>query len=508
MAIRDLTRSRKTYSFFRSPPVADMGSTVKPTIAGSYSANVLDYGAKGTGTVNDLAAFQLAAASGFKTVFVPQGTYLLGTGSISVANGQTWYFLGSTLIQSGTSAITFNCSTIDDWALIGPCVITGSGNASGTSAAVYVVGCNRFRVEDITAKSISGWGFKQDPGSPSGTSRGDQGQYTNIQSLSCYYGFENAPGTGAEYCTLIAPMISLCTYGMVVAAGNTTVCGGNVVDNTNGIYVGAGTNHAHGIISGVNINHNVNYNIRAVNVTNGMTFTGCHIYNTVADGKILIENSAGIDINNGTIDAPIQCDTGANIGFNSITNNHIPGTAVAISGTAAKYLILKSNWQSNRAAWPTNDKARLFIKAIRSTTAQNIASVPTVLIFNNVLENNRSGLTFPAPVGSTAIYDETTGIFTAPWTGDFKIDVTMTVDATSGLVNSYVAFHKNGGTTVSQAPLLAVLGTLGLFNASYTMTLTAGETMNIRSSILGSPVSPTMRQSANPLSSLTISSVD
>lgn len=294
------------------------------------SVDVKQFGAVGDDITNDLASFQAAAASGSKYVYVPPGTYLVD-GPVNIADGQTWHLEGVTLRQTGNNKTMFSAEAVNDWALIGPAIIVGTRKGEGTAIGVYIAGSNRFRVDRITAKSISGWGFKVDSGDPIAP-RGDQGQFNSIQAVDCYYGFQNTSGTGAEYCTLIAPMFSGNIYGMAIAAGNTSVIGGNIVDNDYGVRLDSGYNHAHGIFTGVNINHNRNYNLKADGIENGQTFNACHFYgdDAAGAGRIWFNNSKGVSISGGMVDALIQNDgTGANY----LTDVMFPGKHISIAGT-------------------------------------------------------------------------------------------------------------------------------------------------------------------------------
>ena len=70
---------------------------------GNSIANVLDYGATGTGIADDTAAFIAAAATG-KNVYAPTGTYLLSAGITLATNGQRLFGDGenkTVLVPSG-----------------------------------------------------------------------------------------------------------------------------------------------------------------------------------------------------------------------------------------------------------------------------------------------------------------------------------------------------------------------------------------------------------------------
>src|SRR5690606_31933319 len=98
-----------------------------------------------------------------------------------------------------------------------------------------------------------------------------------------------------------------CNTGAMILGGNTTLTGGNLVDNVTGLYLGGsyGQNNSHGIINGVNINHNTNLNLYAQNVENGESIIGCHFYGTTTN-NIRIENSKGILFDGCIIDGRLE----------------------------------------------------------------------------------------------------------------------------------------------------------------------------------------------------------
>jgi hypothetical protein len=73
-------------------------------------ANVLRYGADNTGAVNATTAFQNALNSN-KAVFVPDGSYTLTVGSLSIPAGvEIWFSQGATItVTAGSANYIFNC---------------------------------------------------------------------------------------------------------------------------------------------------------------------------------------------------------------------------------------------------------------------------------------------------------------------------------------------------------------------------------------------------------------
>jgi len=166
------------------------------------------------------------------------------------------------------------------------------------------------------------------------------GSLASLRVQACDIGVDVA--AQAEYTTFTAPMIHTCGTGARIAGGNTTFVGGTLTANTTGLALIAGVNDAHGICSGVNINHNTTP-IQATGITNGFTFAGCHIY----EGPILIDKCRGLYFDGGTIDvSTIQNNNSDGTGdLNGITNAYLPGSysmplsVTSTDGHAAQFVV-------------------------------------------------------------------------------------------------------------------------------------------------------------------------
>jgi hypothetical protein len=263
--------------------------------------NVLRYGTNTVpGTTDMTTAFQNAGLSSLNP-FAPVGDYKI-TGNIPLRDNQTWELYGARIQITGTSLEVYSADAgIDDWSLTGPFwSVTGdngaAGATSGSAAAVRVTDAMRWRIDGLSAFNIKGWGIRLRPGSSIST-RSERGQITRFQAYACYVALECEAGTGAEYAILTAPIIARCNTALRIAAGNLSVTGGSVTDNTLGIDLGNGSNHGHGVIAGVEINHNTTA-IKANTVTNGQRFSGC----TIFQGIIHFDHSTGVIISNGLLD--------------------------------------------------------------------------------------------------------------------------------------------------------------------------------------------------------------
>lgn len=331
--------------------------------AGVPFAVLQDYGTLANdGTTDDAAVWQAAAASGARVIFACGLNCRIGS-TINIAAGQTWVLSGTSLNFTGSTLTTFAATTVDDWALVGPFTITGAGSSVGTAKGISISGSNRWRVENYSAKSIQGHGLYLVPGSPSGTLRADQGQVSNMLALSCYIGWEDTPGAGSEYCLVSNFTATGCGIGVKTTAGNIVWSNINCVDNTSkGFTMAGGANHAHGIVSGLNANHNPSGNLELVAVINGQTFNGPHIY----EGSILLDGCKGVTLNGGAIDANIINNSGTGSGDCLLTGVFFPGDygVATITGTDPDSLVTKGTFG---AGCPGNTDVRCKSKSAAYT---------------------------------------------------------------------------------------------------------------------------------------------
>jgi hypothetical protein len=285
------------------------------------------------------AAFGYASA--YQNVVCSQKSYLMN-GTISIRAGQAWNFNGALIYHTDDTKVMFDASAVNNWALIGPCTLVGMLSSSGTTGekGVHVAGCNSYRVSAMTARLFKGPGFHIEPGTFAGF-KGDQGQWSDCAGYENMVPLQVDNGAGAEYNTFTNFNASGNVQGPYIAAGNTTMIGGSICQNNTGVYLSGGTNNGHGIFSGVNINHNGAYNIRANGVTNGHTFIGCHIYgDSSTAGLVLFENgSTDIVIIGGVLDSKVVNDSGTN----HVINNKTYGQ-FAVAGSNAAGLIQSGNF--------------------------------------------------------------------------------------------------------------------------------------------------------------------
>ena len=111
------------------------------------------------------------------------------------------------------------------------------------------------------------------------------GNILNNHIDSCFYGIYISSGVyGGTFCTggdasyvnIIGNRILGNNFGIVMWGGNNIVSNNIFAQNKKAIYLGAGDNDGHGIISANEINHN-SCGIVFNSLTNGMTVSNNHI---------------------------------------------------------------------------------------------------------------------------------------------------------------------------------------------------------------------------------------
>lgn len=453
--------------------------------------SVLDFFANGvsgvavdpTGVVDSSGGFN-AAALVAKRVIVPPGSYALGS-AVSITSGQTWEMAGATFTTTTSTGTIFSADTIDDWALVGPFIISGNGSTVGTAKGISVVGCNRWRVDKYTCKTLKGWGLYVQPGTPSGTLLADSGQITGFMAIQNYVGAEFTAGTGAEYCTLVAPKLIGNNTNLVIAAGNVKVIGGDINEAGDiGILVQSGSNHAHGIVGACNINHNTNYNVKCTQVTNGQSFADCHIYGT--PGSIWLDRCKGITFDGGVLDTgSVYNDKDGSSGYNFIRNMNCPGgsgdTVITDTGSGKDQLVVMGCYGAGAYASsiPINDPWPVYVFVTRAAgVTQSLTSgVAADLIFP----------TEPANGDRRLAYDNSTGIFTVPtsMTGQYRISATCAFTGTAvSATASFIELKVNG--TARYLYLSSIFSTTDLhIQVEGDVYLVAADTIKLTATITG-----------------------
>lgn len=455
--------------------------------------NVLRYGTNtAPGTTDMTTAFQNAALSSLMP-YAPEGDYKI-TGSIPLRDNQHWKLDGARIAITGNTKVFTAAAGIDDWSIDGQWQVTGdnnnAGSLSGSGATVEITDSKHWYVGGQRAFNIKGYGIHVLPGA-STSPRAEHGVIDHPQCFACTIGIGLDAGTqpGAEYVTVNSPIISRCGTGMAVAAGNHVVNSPQIADNTVNVEISAGANHAHGIFSGGNINHPAagptGINIRCIDVTNGQSFIGCHIF----EGVIHFDECAGVVIANGVF-APsnIINDTGASSSYNFVVNNYMPSgytTQVTSNNSGQHELKAYDNYGPGsydiNTGFSINDPSQVYVLASRAaaSTQALVSGAPATLIFpTEDFDRSKS-------------YNNATGVFTVPagQAGTYRIRANAIFSGTAMSVTaSFIDVKINGVSTALFLPKIHSTDKLEI-GVDFDIRLAVGDTVALVATITGtSPV--------------------
>ncbi len=451
-------------------------------------AHIKDFGAVCDGVADDGPAWALATASGKRTIDARGMTMLIMT-QVNLASNQTLLLAGAKILTGGTALKTFSAVTLTKFNMAGPFEIFGdlvtNPGLLVTSCGIYVEDCTRWRIDSPTVTNIKGYGIRLEPGA-SAAARGDHGVVLNPRLDSCVWNWHDTAGSGAEYCTVVnVHSTGSAEAGVESAAGNIVWLGGHIVDNLkDGFRLGNGANNAHGVVSGLNVNHNAQYNLVATQVLNGQTFADCHFYssNIAGGGAIFLDRCKGIYIDGGHWDCWLYNDKDGSSGQNIIRNMYCPGLdgysrvlGGPNPGTDQLYVSECYGPGAYLTAVPTNDPSPVYLLAETVTPQALVSTVSTALQFAVEVFDRRNA------------FDPATGIFTVPigQTGLYKIAFHLAFTGTAmSSTASYMELKKGGVPRYLFSP--KIFGTTKLEIAdSVELMLTAGDTLTLAASITG-----------------------
>ena len=268
----------------------------------------------GANSSDATAAF--LAASNFQQVEASPRNYLMN-GAVTIKEGQQWDLKGALVYHTDNTKVMFSAAGINR-ATFQNCDLKGTLASSGFTGekGLYLEGCGDVKVSGVTARLFKGQGFHIAPGSRLGY-KAERPILSGCAAFENMVGFQIDNGSGSEYVTITGIRSAGNITGLSVGAGNVSICGGSITNNSTGVILTGGDNNGHGTITGVNINHNGGVegsNVVADGVTKGFTFTGCHIYGDSASvGMIWHKNgSTNITYTGGVIDADITNSSGSN----------------------------------------------------------------------------------------------------------------------------------------------------------------------------------------------------
>jgi hypothetical protein len=494
-----------------NPPKDDIIDVLIQMSRAKEFASVLDYMTPtqladveaGTMLIDCGPAFNDAIADG-KPLFWPGLRFLIDT-PIEIEDGMNVFSYGAVLKTSDPTGVILQGVSKTAWQIGGRLNLLGTVadgvalTAGGRNPAdtfvqkgFYLDSCYDFDVELVQAKDFHGPAIhiSADAGTvPGSKPYGHRGAWGRVRTINSEYGLLIDDGPGAEYVTWNHLDLFACHIGMNVAAGNNEMLGGTIGANDIGIELRAGSNHLHGIIANMQINHNL-VSIDAENIENGQTFTGCHIY----QGPIRLDGSHDIFFDGGKIDVTdISAITlgGPAPGPNYFRDVHFPGTYTNL-GSGGSYNLL----QFLRCTGPGLDKLATGTPAVSPNTdmpfeatvrrepafgTQSVTSgVAATVVMNRNLQNH------------SLAYDVGTGLYTCIEGGEYAVEVDIIAGGTAmSTTASFIDVQTSTAaapTTFTSTSLITptVYTTTKLvFTKTVRVRMEAGAVIRLRATITG-----------------------
>lgn len=438
---------------------ASTNNKVWREIKNSGIIDVSNYGVVPDPTVfvsDQINAIITAAATGDTLIF-PPGTYKIF--AITVSKKLNFIGFGATFSLSTVSSPHFTIS--QDLVTVKGINFVGQGRSNATyplQSAISIANCSNVLISDCTFDAMPNYCIRTNSTHISDTSADFGGiNIVNCQMMRAKYGLY--ADTRGEYVQLVGCTITDCDTGAYIGAGNVNFTGSQILDcSTAGVNIVAGTNDAHGLFSGCQINHNAK-SIVASGITNGHFFRGCNIY----FGDMEFTSCAGLVFTDCVLEA-------MEMKFDGCTGCRIEGCTVPGLGGA---IILTKSWNGNAssvvaknnlnlsnsfsAGW--NDHARVTTTNATVTTLLSYA-IPTsntVLLKGFVVARRTGGTSGTAEDGAAyefkAVYKNVAGTATLIGSstitaiGESQAGWDVTLPVSSGNVNISVTGAADNNIT-------------------------------------------------------------
>lgn len=328
--------------------LASLTTVTQTPAAVGPRVDVREFGAVTT-DLDSSQAFMRAQETG-DTIFIPRGRYRIDH-AIEIKDGKTWISEGATLWTTADAAI-IRIKGTHDWSILGDLTLAGRridrDSAGKNEIGIWITNSQHGYINNLTVRNFDGAGVFID-GSGGNGSIGSSLTINNLDAYKNNFGIRTIAGTGAEYVVINSFNAVGNVQAGEIGAGNIQISSGNIVRNLKGLSLVGGRNHGHGALMGMNINHNLHYNLLAENVTLGFTIVGNHFYGGQSNGYIILKDSCGITISGGIIDAPIINDNSLNCA-NAVLGNFIAGNHTTIGGANPEDVILADNYDA-RGPW-------------------------------------------------------------------------------------------------------------------------------------------------------------
>lgn len=246
------------------------------------------------------------------------------------------------------AAAIFSADAKNDWSLLGPGVIQGTGSASTTPpSGANEIGINfrsgrRFRISDIVFRYFKNHGAQANSSSYSGhgTTINSDLKISTGHIHNCNFDYNNV-GAGAYQASEFITWTN-CTYnnnaqGTIFTAGNNKFIGCDANGNTtDGVRINNNsTQDGHGCWIGGHIVHNVSRAIYAESSMDlGFQFVGVTIGSDSATSNQIISLGSGVNFVGCYIDAPFYAAS-TPTGLNTVTGCFFPKVSVSAAQAVA-----------------------------------------------------------------------------------------------------------------------------------------------------------------------------
>ena len=305
---------------FREPNLA-FGEGTTPLNARLLSDFTNDNGSKPDGKDNendDTSAFRKSLAVGPGKVYVGPGYYRCSEVTIPAHVSIIGAGNATVIRPLGTKSV-FVQDNVTDWSIRD---LKIDGQAKGPwknrkdegQSGILIQRCSGFTLSGINVTNFSGAGVQISHTLGSIDGWASRANMDTITATGNYVGvrFDKR----AEYINATKFSCQNNVVGCVIHAGNVKLTASNLTSNRDGLHIEDKENGSHGAISNCLFNHNDRNALCARNVANGMAITNsCFFY-----GRILIENSVGVNIDSGQISCSVSV---SGKGVNRIAGNYV-----------------------------------------------------------------------------------------------------------------------------------------------------------------------------------------
>ena len=260
------------------------GGSVTPTPVERGCIDVRDYGAVANSDITSALQSAVNAASAIKGygVYVPSKLGSVIVAGVTVPDN-VFLFSDGAVVRISTNVA---CLTIGSNVRVTGFTINGSGKGSNANQHGIVVahGKSRTTVTNCNFNNLGGAAYYV----TNIVDRWQGNRFADFNIFQCGYGVYL--NERAEYNTITGGSITNCNVGLSVTGGNNKVANVGVNGNVLGFELKAGSNDAHGCITGCSFNHNdkaMNFYRTGVHA---YTVTGCEIY----DAEINLIDAQGV----------------------------------------------------------------------------------------------------------------------------------------------------------------------------------------------------------------------